>query len=88
MAEERSETFPVADWVNRAMWRTPAENRVADELDKLGTERATILAELEERQQQLEAEFADAKQSAETNERLLLTRVPQLVSTRSSELAV
>lgn len=67
------ETFPVADWVNRAMWRTPAENRVADELDKLGAERATILAELEERQQQLEAEFADAKQSAETNERLLLT---------------
>jgi hypothetical protein len=67
------ESFPVADWANKAMWRTPAENRVADELDKLGAKRATILAELEERQQQLEAEFADAKQSAETNERLLLT---------------
>jgi hypothetical protein len=68
-----SRTFPVADWANNAKWRTPAENRFASELDRLNAQRATILAELEERQRQLEAELADAKQSAETNERLLLT---------------
>jgi hypothetical protein len=26
------ETFPIVDWANKAVWRTPAENRVAGEL--------------------------------------------------------
>jgi hypothetical protein len=55
------------------MWRTPAENRTADELDTLSARRASILADLDKRQEQLEAELMEAKQSAETNERRLLT---------------
>jgi hypothetical protein len=61
------------DWANKAIWRTPAENRVAGELGKLNAERTRILADLDARQEQLEAELIDAKQSAETSERLLLT---------------
>jgi hypothetical protein len=67
------ERFPVADWANKAMWRTPAENRVARELDKLNAKRTAILADLDERQEQFEAQLTEAKQSAATNERLLLT---------------
>jgi hypothetical protein len=71
--EQHPETFPVVDWAKEAMWRTPAENRITGELDKLNARRAAILADLDERQEQLEAELTEARQSAETNERLLLT---------------
>jgi hypothetical protein len=68
-----SETFPVVDWANKAMWRTPAENRIASQFDELEAKRASILAELDHQQQELIAALSAAKQSAEAHERLLLT---------------
>jgi hypothetical protein len=67
------ETFPVTDWANKAMWRTPDENRIASELDEHAAKRAAILAELEEQQLELVAALSAAKQSAEAHERLMLT---------------
>jgi hypothetical protein len=71
--ERDPETFPSADWTNKSMWRTPAENRAAGELDKLNAQRAAILADLDRRQVQLDAELTEAKLAAEANERRLLT---------------
>jgi hypothetical protein len=67
------ETFPSTDWVNRSRWRTPVENRVANELGELQAERIAMLARMDERGRQLESELAEAKREAETAERLLLT---------------
>jgi hypothetical protein len=67
------ETFPSAEWVNDPLWRTPAENRIASELDELEAKRAAILMELDEQQQDLVDALSAAKRSAEAHERLLLT---------------
>jgi hypothetical protein len=71
--ERDPETFPVVDWTKKTIWRTPDENRLVGKLDELNTRRAAILSDFDQRQEQLEAELMEARQSAETNERLLLT---------------
>jgi sugar diacid utilization regulator len=67
------ETFPLVDWANQALWRTPDENRAARELKDLESERTVVLTRLDERQQHLEAELTEAKRSADAHERRLLT---------------
>jgi hypothetical protein len=67
------ETFPVVNWAKEAMWRTPSENRIAGKLDELTAQRTAILADLDERQEQLEAELVGARRSTDAHERLLLT---------------
>ncbi|HTE70350.1 MAG TPA: hypothetical protein VK942_16595, partial [Actinomycetes bacterium] len=76
------ETFPIADWANNAMWRTPAENRVATELARLDAKRTAVLFQLDEQEQQLENELKQAQHLADIGERLLLTaRGDELVHT-------
>jgi hypothetical protein len=67
------DTFPLADWIDQALWQTPDERRAAKELEDLESERTTFLARLAERQQHLEAKLTEAKQSADAHERRLLT---------------
>jgi len=67
------ETFPVTDWANKAMWRTTDENRIAGTQEELQAERASTLARLDSRKQELDAQLLEAKRSADTDERRLLT---------------
>jgi hypothetical protein len=73
-AKRDPKIFPLANWVNQSQWRTPAENRAATQLEKLQAKRVALLRRLDTRQQNLEAELAEARRSAEIHERLLLTQ--------------
>lgn len=67
------EVFPTTDWASQSQWRTTSENRLVNELDELEAQRAATLANMRQREAQLESQLAEAKPEAETGERLLLT---------------
>jgi hypothetical protein len=68
-----SATFPSAAWVDLRRWRTPAENQLTGQLEQLRASRSEFLARSEAEEQAVLAKLGDAKQAAESHERILLT---------------
>jgi len=66
------QVFPSAAWMDSRRWRTTDENRLADQLEELRGKRAEVLAVMAVTEEALLAKFAEAKQAAESRERVLV----------------
>ncbi|MFJ7105010.1 hypothetical protein [Streptomyces albogriseolus] len=68
------ERFPgIPDWSRQSKWMTPTEKRISAEISKVRERRRALLAELADREGELEKKLADVVEAADASERALLT---------------